>query len=103
MVMHLGTYAYVTPSASGPRCTYGYRCDWLACWQAGWLAAGWLGAPGQLVGALHSMHSMRGGLWHELCEEKQFKLFCAYPRSGFTRDTVESLQEICIAHSRVLA
>ncbi len=42
-------------------------------------------------------------LWHELCEEKQFKLFCAYPRSGFTRDTVESLQEICDAHSRVLA
>lgn len=42
-------------------------------------------------------------LWHELCEEKQFRLFCAYPRSGFTRDTVDSIQEIREAHSRVLA
>jgi len=42
-------------------------------------------------------------LWHELCEERQFMLFCAYPKTGFTRDTHDSIQEICDAHSRVIA
>ena len=30
-------------------------------------------------------------------------LFCAYPKAGFTRDTQDSIQEICKAHSRVIA
>jgi hypothetical protein len=30
-------------------------------------------------------------------------LFCAYPKTGFTRDTQDSMREICDAHSRVLA
>ena len=42
-------------------------------------------------------------LWHQLCEDKQFRLFCAYPKAGFTRDSHESLQEICDTHSRVIA
>ena len=42
-------------------------------------------------------------LWHELCEEQEFMLFCAYPKTGFTRDTQDSIQEICDAHSRVIA
>jgi hypothetical protein len=42
-------------------------------------------------------------LWHELCEEQDFMLFCAYPKAGFTRDTQDSIQEICDAHSRVIA
>jgi hypothetical protein len=42
-------------------------------------------------------------LWHQVCEDKQFRLFCAYPKAGFTRDSHESLQEICDTHSRVIA
>jgi hypothetical protein len=42
-------------------------------------------------------------LWHELCEQQEFMLFCAYPKTGFTRDTQDSMREICDAHSRVLA
>lgn len=42
-------------------------------------------------------------LWHALCEEQRFMLFCAYPRAGFTRNPVESIQEICETHSRVIA
>jgi hypothetical protein len=42
-------------------------------------------------------------LWHELCQKEVFSLFCAYPRSGFTKDPDESIREICDAHSRVVA
>ena len=42
-------------------------------------------------------------LWHRFCEEKSFSLLCAYPKSGFTRDAAESIQEICDAHSKVVA
>jgi ribosomal protein L15 len=41
-------------------------------------------------------------LWHELCREEAFSLFCAYPRSGFTKDVEASIQEICSAHSKVI-
>jgi hypothetical protein len=41
-------------------------------------------------------------LWHNLCREKGFSLFCAYPKTGFTSDPSNSLQEILNAHSRVL-
>ena len=41
-------------------------------------------------------------LWHELCQEKEFSLFCAYPRIGFTDTALKSLQIIREAHSRVL-
>jgi hypothetical protein len=42
-------------------------------------------------------------LWHRLCQEKAFSLFCAYPRIGFTQNADASIKEICAAHSRVLA
>ena len=42
-------------------------------------------------------------LWQELCEEQQFVLFCAYPKCGFTRETSESIKDICDKHSRVIA
>lgn len=42
-------------------------------------------------------------LWHHLCAEQDFMLFCAYPRVGFTRDTKQSIQDICDTHSRVIA
>jgi hypothetical protein len=39
-------------------------------------------------------------LWHRLCHEKSFSLFCAYPKSGFTQSPAASIKEICSAHSR---
>ena len=42
-------------------------------------------------------------LWNDLCQLDTFSLFCAYPRAGFTRDLSKSINEICAAHSRVLA
>jgi hypothetical protein len=42
-------------------------------------------------------------LWHALCRQEGFSLFCAYPKSGFTQNAEESIREICEAHSRVLA
>ena len=41
-------------------------------------------------------------LWHRLCEEEQFPLFCAYPKAGFTGDAAEAIQEVCRAHDRVV-
>jgi len=41
-------------------------------------------------------------LWHRLCQEQSFSLFCAYPKIGFTRDVSASIKEICDAHSRVV-
>jgi hypothetical protein len=42
-------------------------------------------------------------LWHRLCHEKGFSLFCAYPRIGFTQDADLSIKEICAAHSKVVS
>jgi hypothetical protein len=42
-------------------------------------------------------------LWHQLCDEQQFMLFCAYPKCGFTRDSHDSIKDICDTHSRVIA
>jgi hypothetical protein len=41
-------------------------------------------------------------LWHRMCAERGFSLFCAYPRIGFTQGDEQSIQEICAAHSKVL-
>jgi hypothetical protein len=42
-------------------------------------------------------------LWHRLCAEHSFNLFCAYPRIGFTQDAEDSIREICAQHSRLIA
>lgn len=42
-------------------------------------------------------------LWHRLCQEQSFVLFCAYPRCGFTRDATDSIQDICDTHSRIVS
>jgi hypothetical protein len=42
-------------------------------------------------------------LWHQFCQNEEFSLFCAYPRSGFTQDAEASIQEICSAHSKVIS
>jgi len=41
-------------------------------------------------------------LWNRLSREEEFKLFCAYPKAGFTDYALKSLQDICAAHSRVI-
>lgn len=57
-----------------------------------------LWAQGNTGATVHLEH-----LWHRLCHEQTFSLFCAYPKSGFTRDASQSIQEICETHSRVVA
>jgi hypothetical protein len=57
-----------------------------------------LWAQGHNGATVHLEH-----LWHHLCASESFSLFCAYPRSGFTRDSAASIQEICEAHTKVLA
>ena len=41
-------------------------------------------------------------LWHGLCQRESFSLFCAYPRSGFTKQASESVADICALHSKVI-
>ena len=41
-------------------------------------------------------------LWHQLCQREAFSLFCAYPRSGFTKDALESMRDICEVHTRMI-
>jgi hypothetical protein len=42
-------------------------------------------------------------LWTRFCEIEAFSLFCAYPKSGFTENAVESIARICGCHSKVIA
>lgn len=57
-----------------------------------------LWAQGSTGATVHLEH-----LWHRLCHEQTFSLFCAYPKSGFTRDASLSIKEICETHSRVVS
>ena len=41
-------------------------------------------------------------LWHQLCHQKSFSLFCAYPKAGFTKDPLKSLDVIRATHSRII-
>lgn len=41
-------------------------------------------------------------LWNKLCHAEGFSLFCAYPKSGVTKNSSQSMTEICAAHSRIL-
>lgn len=56
-----------------------------------------LWARGNTGATVHLEH-----LWHRLCHDQSFSLFCAYPKIGFTRDVSASIKEICDAHSRVV-
>lgn len=42
-------------------------------------------------------------LWSRFCELEQFKLFCAYPKVGFTENAVASIERICGCHSKVIS
>jgi hypothetical protein len=41
-------------------------------------------------------------LWTDLCREKAFSLFCAYPKVGFTQDAAHDIAHVCALHSKVL-
>lgn len=41
-------------------------------------------------------------LWNKFCEQEDFCLFCAYPKSGFTLHPEDSLHNICCTHSKVI-
>jgi DcmR-like sensory protein len=41
-------------------------------------------------------------LWNKFCEKQAFSLFCAYPKSGFTQDINESINNICGCHSKMI-
>lgn len=41
-------------------------------------------------------------LWKQYCERHSFSLFCAYPRSGFTKESAESVAEIRALHSHIV-
>lgn len=41
-------------------------------------------------------------LWHDLCHEKDFSLFCAYPKKVFAESADYAVQNICDTHSRVI-
>jgi len=41
-------------------------------------------------------------LWNQLCDRRQFSLFCSYPKTGFTQDAARSISDICCLHSRVV-
>src|SRR5579872_1911360 len=41
-------------------------------------------------------------LWHQLCHQQAFSLFCAYPKAGFTEDPLRSLDVIRATHSRII-
>lgn len=56
-----------------------------------------LWAKGHSGATVHLEH-----LWNRLCETEPFKLFCAYPKSGFTQDAQTSLRNICHSHSKLI-
>jgi hypothetical protein len=41
-------------------------------------------------------------LWHNLHSRDNFSIYCAYPKSGFTRSYMDSFSEICKAHSKII-
>lgn len=41
-------------------------------------------------------------LWNGFVARNRFSLYCAYPKAGFTQDSLESMEYICATHSRVV-
>jgi len=64
-------------------------------------------AFGELVALLWARHQVAATvrlefLWHQLCHQRSFSLFCAYPKAGFTEDPLKSLDVIRATHSRII-
>jgi hypothetical protein len=41
-------------------------------------------------------------LWNKVCKIQKLPLFCAYPKTGFTKETAKSIADICAAHSKIV-
>lgn len=41
-------------------------------------------------------------LWHDICQQEVFCLFCAYPKIGTTQSSLDSLADVLKAHSKIL-
>jgi hypothetical protein len=41
-------------------------------------------------------------LWCRLHDQRQFSLYCAYPKNGFTQSVTDSLDTICKTHSKII-
>lgn len=41
-------------------------------------------------------------LWNQFMENNEFCLYCAYPKSGFTQNALDSVHTICCTHSKVI-
>ena len=41
-------------------------------------------------------------LWCRLHHQRQFSLYCAYPKNGFTQSVGDSLNIICKTHSKII-
>jgi MEDS: MEthanogen/methylotroph, DcmR Sensory domain len=41
-------------------------------------------------------------LWNKFCETHKLSLFCAYPKAGFTGNSLESIKSICDCHSKMI-
>jgi hypothetical protein len=57
-----------------------------------------LWAKGQVGATVRLEH-----LWNKFCQKQAFRLFCAYPKRGFTQDATESVMHICGAHSKMIS
>ncbi len=42
-------------------------------------------------------------LWQSLCEKDAIKLFCAYPKSGFTQESSKAMISICECHKKMIS
>jgi hypothetical protein len=42
-------------------------------------------------------------LWNRFCQKEKFTLLCAYPRSGFNENPIESIMHICGKHTKMVA
>lgn len=42
-------------------------------------------------------------LWNRFCQLEAFCLFCAYPKSGFTQNTEDSIAHICSTHTLMIS
>ncbi|MFZ6012748.1 MAG: MEDS domain-containing protein [Bacteroidota bacterium] len=42
-------------------------------------------------------------LWNDFLKTESISLYCAYPKSGFTENALESMANICGSHSKMIA
>jgi hypothetical protein len=65
-------------------------------------------AFGEMVAILWTEGNKTGAiqlekLWNEFLKENTISLFCAYPRSGFSNDPSNGLQDVCTCHTKMIS